>query len=444
MTDTMTEAGPREGVPSGRPSWDSCPPEPTWTGAFEIDLEAAAAWLAEEARGPERGPYEAGLRVRREFLTRHADALHALLTDDGAAELRLDELSEAAARLMPGLVPSGAELAAERGLGQSTKSGREVWQGVFFWALLHAPQAGPRVVHAMTLPTRRARQLLPDLLAADRVDLGEALVERDGRVGRVTLRNPRFLNAEDDAVVEALETAVDLVMLDDRIGVGVLRGGTVDHPRHQGRRIFSAGINLTGLYEGLISFTGFMLRRELGYLNKVYRGLGVPGGAGVPGADGQEKPWIGVVDGFAIGGGAQILLTLDYVLAERDAYFSLPALREGIIPGAANLRLHRHLGPRTARQMIFADRQVAATEPIASLLCDEAVPAAGLDDALARVAAMLDNPAVVPNRRVLRRAEEPVELFRTYLAEYSLEQVRRMYSTDLVANLERGWINRRR
>lgn len=441
MTDVMTEVGSPRGRAVDRPSPGPYPQPPTWTGAFDIDLEAAVGWLAEEAAGPETGPHEAGVRMRREFLTRHADALHARLTDDGAAELRLDELSEAAARLMPGLVPSGFELAAERGLGQSTKSGREVWQGVFFWALLRAPQAGPRVVHAMTLPTRRAQQLLPELLATDRVDLGQALVERDGRVGRVTLRNPRFLNAEDDAVVEALETAVDLVLLDDRIGVGVLRGGTIDHPRYQGRRIFNAGINLTGLYEGLISFTGFMLRRELGYLNKLYRGLGVPGD---PGADGQEKPWIGVVDTFAIGGGAQILLALDYVLAERDAYFSLPALREGIIPGAANLRLHRHAGPRAARQMIFADRQVAATEPIAALLCDEALPAAGLDEALARVAAMLDTPAVVPNRRVLRQAEEPVEVFRTYLAQYSLEQVRRMYSPDLVANLERGWINRRR
>ncbi|MBC3840998.1 hypothetical protein GXW82_14085 [Streptacidiphilus sp. 4-A2] len=276
MTDMITEVGPQRGRAVDRPSPGSCPQPPAWTGAFDIDLEAAAAWLAEEAGSPETGPHETGVRMRREFLSRHADALHARLTGDGATELRLDELSEAAARLMPGLVPSGLDLAAERGLGQSTKSGREVWQGILFWALLRAPQAGPRVVHAMTLPTRRAQLLLPELLATDRVDLGEALVERDGRVGRVTLRNPRFLNAEDDAVVEALETAVDLVLLDDRIGVGVLRGGAIDHPRYQGRRIFSAGINLTGLYEGQISFAGFMLRRELGYLNKLYRGWASP------------------------------------------------------------------------------------------------------------------------------------------------------------------------
>ena len=47
-----------------------------------------------------------------------------------------------------------------------------------------------------------------------------------------------------------------------------------------------------------------------------------------------EKPWIAAVDGFAIGGGCQHLLVMDYVLAASDAYMTLPARKEGIIPGA--------------------------------------------------------------------------------------------------------------
>jgi len=51
---------------------------------------------------------------------------------------------------------------------------------------------------------------------------------------------------------------------------------------------------------------------------------------------GIEKPWIAVVESFAIGGHCQILLTQDYVLAANDAFMTLPARKEGIVPGAAN------------------------------------------------------------------------------------------------------------
>ena len=70
----------------------------------------------------------------------------------------------------------------------------------------------------------------------------------------------------------AMETAVDLVLLDDRIQVGVLRGGLLQHPKYPGKRIFNAGINLTHLYYGQISFIEFIIERELGLLNKIYRG----------------------------------------------------------------------------------------------------------------------------------------------------------------------------
>jgi (3,5-dihydroxyphenyl)acetyl-CoA 1,2-dioxygenase len=404
---------------------------PVFSGDFDVDRKACADWLADEAGAPP----VVRRQVRAGFLDKHAERMHAELTSDGALPLRLDALAAGASALVPGLVPADADIAAERGLGQRAKSGREAEFGILFGALLRDATAGPRLVHAMSRPAERALSVLPAFLETGWTDLGQATVERRGRVGEVTLRNPRYLNAEDDAVVDALEAAVDLVLLDDAIGVGVLRGGVVDHPRYAGRRVFNAGINLTHLHQGLISFTGFMLRRELGYLNKMYRGLREPD---------IEKPWIGAVDTFAIGGGAQILLTLDYVIAEQDAYFSLPALREGIIPGAANLRLPRHAGPRLARQMIFVGRRIEATEPMAAALCDQVVPAASLDDAIARAARLLDNPAVIPNRRMTRLGEEPDAAFREYLAQYSLEQVQRLYSADLADNLERGWINRPR
>ena len=97
-------------------------------------------------------------------------------------------------------------------------------------------------------------------------------VDREGDVGHVTIQNHAFLNSEDDASVAALEVAVDLVLLDDAIGVGVLRGAPATHPKYAGRRIFGSGINLTHLYYGKISLVEFMLERELGAVTKMYRG----------------------------------------------------------------------------------------------------------------------------------------------------------------------------
>ena len=112
-------------------------------------------------------------------------------------------------------------------------------------------------------------------------DLGAAYVERRGRAGILELRNPRHLNAEDGVTLGPTESAVDLILLDPDIEIGMIRGGVVDHPRYAGERVFGSGINLTHLYHGRIDFL-FYLVRDLGYVNKIYRGLNT----------GQEKLWI--------------------------------------------------------------------------------------------------------------------------------------------------------
>ena len=63
-----------------------------------------------------------------------------------------------------------------------------------------------------------------------------------------------------------------IALLDDACEVAVLRGAPVEHPKYRGRRVFGAGINLTHLYHGRIPYLWY-LRRDLGYVNKIYRGL---------------------------------------------------------------------------------------------------------------------------------------------------------------------------
>ena len=106
----------------------------------------------------------------------------------------------------------------------------------------------------MLRPTAEALERLDDFRATGVADLGAAHLRREGRAGVLELRNPRHLNAEDDARSPPTEVAVDLALLDPEIEIGVFRGGVVEHPRYAGRRIFGAGINLTLLYRGRVSY----------------------------------------------------------------------------------------------------------------------------------------------------------------------------------------------
>jgi thioesterase DpgC len=281
-------------------------------------------------------------------------------------------------------------------------------------------------------------ELLPRYQSDGAVDLGAASVERRGNQGVVTLTRPERLNAENDETTVALETAVDLVLLDPASEVGVLRGGVVDHPRYRGRRVFSSGLDLSELYEGRLSYLFFIVR-ELGFVSKILRGAAAPEGW-------LEKPWLAGVETFAIGGGAQLLLVMDRVVAEREAVLSLPASREGIIPGAAALRLPSFTGLSRARRSIMFDEQWTADSTEGRLLVDDLVEPGQVDDAISTAAERLlamGSVSVIANRRALRAAQEPLDAFRAFMSTYAIEQARCLTSEALVRNLERTWVGRR-
>ena len=97
----------------------------------------------------------------------------------------------------------------------------------------------------------------------------------------------------------------------------------------------------------------------MGMHNKLYRGVLVehePDCLDAPLDEPErtlEKLWVAVVDKFAIGGGCQLLLVVDYVIAETGSYFSLPARKEGFLPGASNMRLPRYVGATVMREAII-------------------------------------------------------------------------------------------
>jgi thioesterase DpgC len=293
----------------------------------------------------------------------------------------------------------------------------------------------------MLLPKEESLSRLAQFQSTGALDLGTAAVERQGKAAVVYLKNPRYLNAEDEATISETETAVDLAILDSS-ELAVLRGGTVDHPKYAGKRVFSTGINLTHIYYGKISYLWYVTR-EMGFVNKMMRGLARPDVSPDEIYGGTiEKPWVAGVEHFAIGGGCQYLLTMDYVVAASDAYMTLPARKEGIIPGASNMRMWRFTVDRIARQAIMSGRRLDCDTPEGRMICDEIVPPGDMDAALTRVIASFTDSGVVSaagNRRAFRVAQEPLDMFRRYMAVYAREQAYCHFSPALISNLERYW-----
>ncbi len=437
--------------------------DPSLGGDFAADAaefsqfwQRGAALLAKLPKTPGRNADQraAGALIRRvdrdareRFLDRHAETLYRRLTDDLRRFVRIEDLVYDAASHLPGIAPTREAVAQESALPLSEKEGVEIDQGIFLSRVLAQPAAGQHLCHAMLLPRRETAERLPEFIARGAIDLGAASVQRIGKACLVQMRHPRFLNAEDDTTIDAIETAVDLAILDPGTEVAVLRGDTVEHAKYRGGRVFSAGINLTHLYLGKIPYVWY-LKRDMGVVNKIFRGLARQD-ASPEETVGQtvEKPWIAAVDAFAIGGGCQYLLVMDYVVAARDAYLTLPARKEGIIPGAANLRLWRFTGDRIARQAIMYGRRLDCDSPEGRLICDEVVEPDAMDAAIAGVVDGFTNSGMVSaasNRRAFRVAQEPLDAFRSYMAVYAREQAYCHFSPALIANLERHWNARSR
>ncbi len=379
---------------------------------------------------------------RDQYLRDNIEAVYHTLTDGMTRFVRVEDLVHQAAVAYPGLVPTRAQLAAEATRPLKEKQGLEIDQSLLLAHILAHPRCGTHLCHAMLLSRPEAAAALAALDAQGFVDLGPVRVERHGRAAHLLSTNVRYLNAEDQGTIDAMEIGVDVAILDPGTDIAVLRGQPVTHAKYFGRRIFGSGINLTHLYRGTIPFLWYV-QRELGFIHKYFRGVATPETLpdDVNGA-GTEKPWIAAVEGWAIGGHCQILLTMDYVLAAHDAFMTLPARKEGIIPGAANLRLPRFTGDRLARQLIQAERRLECDSAEGRLICDEIVPGKDMDAAIERTVAMLTTSGAVGaigNRRAFRVAVEPLDLFRRYCAVYAREQASCTFSAALVQNLEQNW-----
>ncbi|MEV4517461.1 enoyl-CoA-hydratase DpgD [Dactylosporangium sp. NPDC049525] len=239
--------------------------------------------------------------------------------------------------------------------------------------------------------------------------------KRDG-VAHVTIDRPAVLNAMDLRTHEELAAVWDDYEADDALQVAVLTGA--------GDRSFSVGQDL----------------RERAQLNAAGAAPTTFGSRGQPGWPrlterfDLSKPVIARVDGYALGGGFELALACDIIVASDRSVFALPEVRLGLVPGAGGaFRLARQLPLKQAMGYLLTGRRMTADVALRAGLVNDVVPADGLDacvtgwtDDLVR-AAPLAVRAI--KEAVLRSLDLPLP--EAFAATYGWEQ-RRMHSEDAV------------
>src|SRR3972149_3136219 len=141
------------------------------------------------------------------FFRAYRKPIYDALTVERTRALRVEELAWAGADLLPGILPTQAELARESLSLQMDKDGLEIHQGLFFGQLLSDREIGLHLCTAMLLPTAAALARLEEFQSLGRLDLGAVRVEAKGEVGYLYFHHPRTLNAEDDDTLSPQETA---------------------------------------------------------------------------------------------------------------------------------------------------------------------------------------------------------------------------------------------
>ena len=211
------------------------------------------------------------------------------------------------------------------------------------------------------------------------------LVETRGRVGLVTLNRPKQLNALNDALMNELGAALTAFDADDGIGAIVITGNA---------KAFAAGADI-----GAMATWSYMDVYRSDYITRNWETL-----------RSIRKPVIAAVGGFALGGGCELAMMCDIVIAADDARFGQPEIRLGIIPGAGGTqRLPRAIGKAKAMDMILTARMIGAEEAERAGLVSRVVPAKSLvDDAVAVAATICEFslPSVMMAKEAVNRAYE--------------------------------------
>ena len=210
------------------------------------------------------------------------------------------------------------------------------------------------------------------------------LVETRGKVGLVTLNRPQALNALNSALIAELNQALDGFEADEGIGCIVLTGS---------EKAFAAGADIKEMQTK--SYMEAYKGDFIGTWDRVAR---------------CRKPVIAAVAGFALGGGCELAMMCDFILAADTAKFGQPEITLGVMPGAGGTqRLARFVGKSKAMELCLTGRRMDAAEAERCGLVSRVVPAAELIAEAVKTAesiAHLSLPAVMMTKESINRSYE--------------------------------------
>ena len=214
----------------------------------------------------------------------------------------------------------------------------------------------------------------------------ELIVTRiEGRVALITLNRPKQLNALNDQLMDELGAALKSFDADDSIGCMILTGS---------EKAFAAGADI-----GAMASYGFSDVYKGDYITRNWEQI-----------RSIRKPVIAAVSGFALGGGCELAMMCDFIIAADNAKFGQPEIKLGIIPGAGGTqRLPRAIGKAKAMDLVLTGRMMDATEAERSGLVSRVVPLEKLmDEALAAALQICDygQIAVMAAKEAVNRAYE--------------------------------------
>jgi enoyl-CoA hydratase len=210
------------------------------------------------------------------------------------------------------------------------------------------------------------------------------LVETRGKVGLVRLNRPQALNALNSALIAELNQALDAFEADEAVGCIVLTGS---------EKAFAAGADIKEMQ--VKTFMDVYKADFIGTWDRVAR---------------CRKPVIAAVAGFALGGGCELAMMCDFILAADTAKFGQPEIKLGVMPGAGGTqRLARFVGKSKAMEMCLTGRMMDAAEAERCGLVSRVVPAAELINEAVKTAdtiASLSLPAVMMTKESVNRSYE--------------------------------------
>ncbi len=210
------------------------------------------------------------------------------------------------------------------------------------------------------------------------------VVEVFGRVGKITLNRPTALNALNAALMNELAAAVDAFDKDAAIGCIVLTGS---------EKAFAAGADIKEMQD--FGYPGVYLDDFIASWERLAR---------------ARKPVVAAVAGFALGGGCELALMCDIILAADNAQFGQPEIKLGVMPGAGGTqRLVREVGKSKAMDMILTGRNMRAEEAERAGLVSRIVPLAELQAEAMKTAetiAAMSLPVAMMAKESVNRAYE--------------------------------------